>query len=136
LRLSQIEIFEKEEPKMMMIKIKKYPKIDTSRCGCRNWKVSTNKYRNNQAIDENLSNHIQSRNSCGRRICAFSEKLETENIIKPCMVKSWQNMDTQNQVAAPAGTGDLKGTREKILATPTKKRDQKNSQSKDAAAAT
>jgi len=52
------------------------------------------------------------------------------------MVKSWQNMDTQNQVAAPAGTGDLKGTREKILATPTKKRDQKNSQSKDAAAAT
>ena len=52
------------------------------------------------------------------------------------MVKSWQNMDTQNQVAAPAATGDLKGTRGKILAKLGKMLHQENSQKKVVADAT
>jgi len=34
------------------------------------------------------------------------------------METCYQKKDTQNQVAAPAATGDVKGTREKILAAP------------------
>jgi len=52
----------------------------------------------------------------GLSISAFSEK--TPKTKKSEMVTCYQKKDTQNQVAAPAATGDVKGTREKILAAP------------------